>query len=101
MENEEKQSTDKGYKIRNKEGIHFITFVPIAIGMEWVDVFTRGLLQNFGSINMLLKKKHHHQGIAPQLLRPKTFHQKRTATLSVICLHFCGLKNTRPSFCSK
>src|SRR5258707_9726170 len=30
-----------GYKIRNKEGIHFITFVPIAIGIEWVDVFTR------------------------------------------------------------
>jgi putative transposase len=41
MENEEKKLNDKGYKIRNKEGIHFITFVPIAIGMEWVDVFTR------------------------------------------------------------
>jgi putative transposase len=30
-----------GYKIRNKEEIHFITFVPIAIGIEWVDMFTR------------------------------------------------------------
>ena len=26
-----------GYKIRNKEGIHFITFAVV----EWVDVFTR------------------------------------------------------------
>ena len=26
-----------GYKIRNKEGIHFITFSVV----EWVDVFTR------------------------------------------------------------
>jgi len=26
-----------GYKIRNKEGIHFITFAEV----EWVDVFTR------------------------------------------------------------
>ena len=30
-----------GYKIRNPAAIHFITFVPIAIGMEWIDVFTR------------------------------------------------------------
>jgi len=28
---------DGGYKIRNKEGIHFITFSVV----EWVDVFTR------------------------------------------------------------
>lgn len=28
---------DGGYKIRNKEGIHFITFAVV----EWVDVFTR------------------------------------------------------------
>ena len=27
----------EGYKIRNKEGIHFITFAVV----EWVDVFTR------------------------------------------------------------
>jgi putative transposase len=26
-----------GYKIRNQEGIHFITFAVV----EWVDVFTR------------------------------------------------------------
>ncbi len=26
-----------GYKIRNKEGIHFMTFAVV----EWVDVFTR------------------------------------------------------------
>ena len=32
---------DAGYKIRNAKEIHFITFVPIAIGIEWVDVFTR------------------------------------------------------------
>ena len=30
-------SKDDGYKIRNKEGIHFITFAVV----EWVDVFTR------------------------------------------------------------
>jgi len=29
--------SDGGYKIRNKEGIHFITFAVV----EWVDVFTR------------------------------------------------------------
>lgn len=28
---------DGGYKIRNKEGIHFVTFAVV----EWVDVFTR------------------------------------------------------------
>lgn len=28
---------EEGYKIRNKEGIHFITFVVV----EWIDVFTR------------------------------------------------------------
>jgi len=28
---------DGGYKIRNKEGIHFITFAVV----KWVDVFTR------------------------------------------------------------
>lgn len=28
---------DGGYKIRNKEGIHFITFAVV----EWVDVLTR------------------------------------------------------------
>jgi len=28
---------DDGYKIRDKEGIHFVTFAVI----EWVDVFTR------------------------------------------------------------
>jgi REP element-mobilizing transposase RayT len=33
--------SDGGYKIRNQAAIHFITFVPIAIGIEWVDVFTR------------------------------------------------------------
>jgi REP element-mobilizing transposase RayT len=37
MEQNEKNINDKGYKIRNKEGIHFITFAVI----EWVDVFTR------------------------------------------------------------
>lgn len=30
-------SKKDGYKIRNKEGIHFITFAVV----EWVDVFTR------------------------------------------------------------
>jgi len=30
-----------GYKIRNPAAIHFMTFVPISIGMEWIDVFTR------------------------------------------------------------
>ena len=30
-----------GYRIRNPAAIHFITFAPIAIGMEWIDVFTR------------------------------------------------------------
>ena len=29
--------SQRGYKIRNKEGIHFITFAVV----EWVDVFTR------------------------------------------------------------
>jgi putative transposase len=29
--------SDTGYKIRNKEGIHFITFAVV----EWIDVFTR------------------------------------------------------------
>lgn len=29
--------SENGYKIRNKEGIHFITFAVV----EWVDVFTR------------------------------------------------------------
>ncbi len=29
--------SDGGYKIKNKEGIHFITFAVV----EWVDVFTR------------------------------------------------------------
>jgi REP element-mobilizing transposase RayT len=29
--------SDGGYKIRNKEGIHFVTFATV----EWVDVFTR------------------------------------------------------------
>ena len=29
--------SDGGYKIRNKEGTHFITFAVV----EWVDVFTR------------------------------------------------------------
>ncbi|MFT3679260.1 MAG: transposase [Ferruginibacter sp.] len=29
--------TDVGYKIRNKEAIHFVTFAVV----EWVDVFTR------------------------------------------------------------
>ena len=28
---------EAGYKIRNTEGIHFITFAVV----EWVDVFTR------------------------------------------------------------
>jgi hypothetical protein len=28
---------EEGYKIRNKEGIHFITFAVV----EWIDVFTR------------------------------------------------------------
>lgn len=29
--------SENGYKIRNKEGIHFITFAVV----EWIDVFTR------------------------------------------------------------
>ena len=29
--------SDGGHKIRNKEGIHFVTFAVV----EWVDVFTR------------------------------------------------------------
>ena len=29
--------SDGGYKIRNNEGIHFVTFAVV----EWVDVFTR------------------------------------------------------------
>jgi hypothetical protein len=29
--------SDAGYKIRNKEGIHFITFAVL----NWVDVFSR------------------------------------------------------------
>lgn len=29
--------SDTGYKIRNKEGIHFITFAVV----QWIDVFTR------------------------------------------------------------
>ena len=29
--------SEGGYKIRNKDGIHFITFAVV----EWVDVFTR------------------------------------------------------------
>jgi putative transposase len=29
--------SDGGYKIRNKEGVHFITFAVV----DWVDVFTR------------------------------------------------------------
>ena len=29
--------SDGGYKIRNQEAVHFITFAVI----EWVDVFTR------------------------------------------------------------
>ena len=37
MQEQEKNINDKGYKIRNKEGIHFITFAVV----EWVDVFTR------------------------------------------------------------
>lgn len=32
-----KKMADSGYKIRNKEGIHFVTFAVV----EWVDVFTR------------------------------------------------------------
>jgi len=30
-----------GYKIRNQAETHFITFAPIVIGIEWLDVFTR------------------------------------------------------------
>ncbi|MGC4036208.1 MAG: hypothetical protein QM764_09615 [Chitinophagaceae bacterium] len=33
--------SEGGYKIRNQKAVHFITFVPIAMGIEWVDVFTR------------------------------------------------------------
>ena len=33
---------DSGYKIRNQEGIHFITFAVV----EWVDVFTRKEYRN-------------------------------------------------------
>ena len=29
--------SESGYKIRNKEGIHFVTFAVV----DWVDVFTR------------------------------------------------------------
>jgi len=29
--------SDGGYKIRNQQGLHFITFAVV----EWVDVFTR------------------------------------------------------------
>jgi hypothetical protein len=29
--------SDTGYKIRNKEGVHFITFAVV----QWIDVFTR------------------------------------------------------------
>ncbi len=29
--------SDGGYKIRNKEGVHFVTFAVV----DWVDVFTR------------------------------------------------------------
>ena len=32
--------SEGGYKIRNQSAIHFITFVPIAIGIEWVDLPT-------------------------------------------------------------
>src|SRR5215210_876954 len=32
---------DDGYKIRDQHAVHFITFVPVAIGIEWIDVFTR------------------------------------------------------------
>src|SRR5882672_4363413 len=31
-----------GYKIRNKEAIHFITFAVV----EWIDVFTRNLYKD-------------------------------------------------------
>ena len=37
-----------GYKIRNPEGIHFITFAVV----EWVDVFTR-LNQKYNIVNAL------------------------------------------------
>ena len=34
--------SDRGYKIRNKAGIHFLTFAVV----EWVDVFTRKLYKD-------------------------------------------------------
>ncbi len=37
MKQTDENINDGGYKIRNKEGIHFITFAVV----EWVDVFTR------------------------------------------------------------
>ena len=33
---------EDGYKIRNKAGIHFITFAVV----EWIDVFTRNEYKN-------------------------------------------------------
>lgn len=32
---------DDGYKIRDQYGLHFMTFIPIAIGIGWIDLFSR------------------------------------------------------------
>gem|GEM_PF-4990456 len=32
---------DDGYKIRDEFGVYYLTFVPIAMGIQWVDVFSR------------------------------------------------------------
>ena len=31
------------YKFYNKEGLYFVSFVPIAIGIYWIDVFVRDM----------------------------------------------------------
>jgi hypothetical protein len=30
-----------GYKIFDQGGLYYVSFVPIAIGVAWVDVFTK------------------------------------------------------------
>jgi REP element-mobilizing transposase RayT len=47
--------SEGGYKIRNKEGVHFITFAVV----EWVDVFTRKEYRNIviDSIKYCQKEK--------------------------------------------
>jgi putative transposase len=46
---------DGGYKIRDKEGVHFVIFAVT----EWVDVFTRREYRDIvlDSINIAKKKK--------------------------------------------